>query len=114
MKRKQPIKILFRLPPEAWHGSGTETLWAEEAGPGRYRLRNSPFYAFGVSVNDIVFAEYGPDGLEFKGVSLKGGHSTYRTIVGKDVPAMKVSQAWAPLQQLGCSYPGYGAPIPSQ
>jgi uncharacterized protein DUF4265 len=50
------VKITFALEPEAWHGYRTETVWAEKLGRNRYRLRNTPFYAFGVSAEDVVFA----------------------------------------------------------
>ncbi len=50
-------KLFFRLEENAWHGSATESLWAEPVQAGRYRLRNSPFYAFGVSAEDVVFTQ---------------------------------------------------------
>lgn len=31
-------------------------MWATQVGPDRYRLENSPFYAYGVSWLDIVEA----------------------------------------------------------
>ena len=79
------VTIVVNLEPDAWHGYGTETVWAEKVGGNRYRLRNTPFYAFGVSAEDVVFAE--PDDearLVFSSVSLRGGHSTYRIIRAAD------------------------------
>ncbi|HYO51176.1 DUF4265 domain-containing protein [Archangium sp.] len=37
--------MFFRLEEGAWHGSATESLWAEPVPGGRFLLRNSPFYA---------------------------------------------------------------------
>lgn len=98
-------KVRFNLDPEAWHGSATETLWAEKVAEGRYRLRNSPFFAFGVSVEDVVFGgELDEGGAHpFLGVSLRGGHSTYR-IMHRSQDARVFEKYWQPLEDLGCTY----------
>ncbi len=97
------VRVLFQLEPGAWHGIATERLWAEPVGHGRFRLRNTPFFAFGVSFHDVVFGEERKGQIMFSGVSLRGGHSTYRLMPEKtrrgDFP-----RYWAPLQELGCSY----------
>ena len=97
-------KLLFRLEEGAWHGSATESLWAEPVAGGRYRLRNSPFYAFGVSAEDIVFAEETEERLFFTEVSLRGGHSTYRIMKSKGLRPEDFERYWEPLRQAGCSY----------
>ncbi len=97
------VKILFELDGDAWHGYSTETLWAEPVGGTRYRLRNSPFYAFGVSAEDIVFAKADSGVLRFHGVSIAAGHSTYR-ILRADVGDATFERLWRPLAELGCSY----------
>jgi hypothetical protein len=97
-------KIFFRLEEGAWHGSATESLWAEPVPGGRYRLRNSPFYAFDVSVEDVVFAREEEGALFFAGVSLRGGHSTYRIMKANGLRPEDFEQCWEPLQQAGCSY----------
>ncbi|MCU1279528.1 MAG: hypothetical protein JWM53_3074 [bacterium] len=97
------VRIVFRLEPNAWHGSVTERLWAQPVGTRRYRLRNSPFFAFGVSAEDVVFADEREGELWFAGVSLHGGHSTYRIKV-TGAAHDRFEQYWRPLQQLGCSY----------
>jgi len=50
------VKVAFQLEPEACHGSGTETLWAERVDERRFRLRNVPFFVFGVAAGDVIFA----------------------------------------------------------
>jgi hypothetical protein len=97
-------KLFFRLEEGAWHGSATESLWAEPVAGGRYRLRNSPFYAFGVSAEDIVLAQEEEGTLFFKEVSLGGGHSTYRIMKAKGLQPEDFERYWAPLRQAGCSY----------
>jgi hypothetical protein len=98
------LKLFFRLEEGAWHGSATESLWAEPVAGGRYRLRNSPFYAFGVSAEDIVFAQEAEGLLFFTEVSLRGGHSTYRIMKSKGLRPEDFERYWGPLQQAGCSY----------
>jgi len=96
------VRVVFPLEQDAWHGSSTERLWAEPVDRRRYRLRNTPFFAFGVSLHDIVFAEERGNQLLFTGISMRSGHSTYRL---KLKPAgADFQRYWIPLQQLGCSY----------
>ncbi len=104
VKRHRLTKIVFSLEPDEWHGYATEAVWAEEIGNGRYRLRNTPFYAFGVSAEDIVFAKRGDRKLVFTSVSLHGGHSTYRIIRSESCDDSMFGNYWAPLEMLGCSY----------
>ncbi|MCY3002524.1 MAG: DUF4265 domain-containing protein [Planctomycetota bacterium] len=98
-------KILFTLGPEALIG-GTETMWAEDLGGGRYLLRNSPFYAFGVSFEDIVRGEFSEGFIEFREVLERSGHSTFRLFLlnRRKLDAPDFVQAWARLQALGCSF----------
>jgi hypothetical protein len=95
------VRVLFQLGPGAWGGTVTERLWAEPVGTDRYRLRNTPFFAFGVSAEDVVFAEPVDGQLTFKGVSIRGGHSTYRIVV---LNADGFADGWAPLEALGCTF----------
>lgn len=94
-------KIVFKLDANAWHGSATETLWATPLGLNTFRVENSPFYAFGVSFDDIVSAVPTPEGLVFSGVIDRGGHSTYRLI---NIDTTKFSFFWPQVQQLQCTY----------
>jgi hypothetical protein len=97
-------KVLFQLDPGAWHGSATEMLWAERVDQQRFRLRNVPFFVFGVSVEDVVFARPAEGIYEFEGVSIRGGHSTYRIITRAAGSAESFEQKWQVLEQLGCTY----------
>ena len=99
------VRIIVELDPQAWHGNATERLWAEPVGEGRFRLRNSPFFAFGVSNEDVVFGHARDEEVYLAGVSIRGGHSTYRLkLPGQDRQAPAFKRAWAPLEALGCSY----------
>ncbi|WP_309889650.1 DUF4265 domain-containing protein [Archangium sp.] len=98
------VKLTLPLDGRAWHGSATETLWAEKLTDSRYRLRNTPFYAYGVSAEDLVFAREEEGRLVFTGVALHGGHSTYRIIKSEGVELPRFQERWEPLQKLGCSH----------
>ncbi len=99
------VRIVFELDSSAWHGNATERLWAEQIGTGRYRLRNSPFFAFDVSNEDIVFGVE-RDGQVFSaGVSIRGGHSTYRLrLKGVRLGDVAFTAHWKPLEKLSCSF----------
>ncbi|MDR4460535.1 MAG: DUF4265 domain-containing protein [Nitrospirales bacterium] len=104
-QRGELCKLRLNLEPDSWHGYGSETLWVQRIGEGRFRIRNSPFFAFGISAEDIVFGEKGSDGiLSEKGISLRGGHSTYRVILREGISEANVQKCWEPLELLGCTY----------
>jgi Domain of unknown function (DUF4265) len=99
------VRIVVDLDPEAWHGNASERLWAEPIGENRYRLRNSPFYAGGMSNADVVFGENRDGAIHFTSVSIHAGHSTYRLKVADlDRDSSAFVRAWAPLGALGCSF----------
>jgi len=98
------VKVLFDLGSDAWHGNATKTVWAENVTPDRFRLRNVPFYAFGVSNEDVVLAHKDGHVFVFDGVSIQAGHSTYRIILNATTQRNDFDRAWLPLEELGCNY----------
>src|SRR5688572_22698495 len=59
-EREPSTKVLFRVRNE--DGSAdVETLWATSLGADNYKLDNSPFYAYGVSWEDVVHAPFDPE-----------------------------------------------------
>ena len=101
-------KVLFRVPEE--DGSAqVETLCAFDLGNNEYRLDNSPFYAYSVSWQDVVYAPFDTDEERptFKRVVSKSGNRTVRVIL--DPPAKSGNSSDRVLQglvALGCSYEG--------
>jgi len=56
-----------------------EALWAFDLGGGRYRLDNTPWYAYGISWQDVVEARLDQDGqLQLVKVVSKSGNRTVR------------------------------------
>ncbi len=98
-------KVLFRVPNE--DGSAeVETLWAHDLGADRYRLDNSPFYAYGVSWEDVVYAPFDPtEGFPtFREVVWKSGNRTIRVILDPPAaPGNESANLLNELVSLGCS-----------
>lgn len=96
------IKVRFPDPG----GQNTETLWATMIEPNRFRLDNSPFFAYEVSWQDIVEARVGTDGvLEYVRCVKKSGNRTLRVIF-QDYRSTepKAEEILAGLRDLGCTY----------
>lgn len=101
-------KVLFRVSAEDG-STQVETLWAADLGNDQYKLDNSPFYAYSVSWQDIVYAPYDQDEQRptFQRVLSKSGNRTVRVIL--DLPAEQGNLSEFVLQRLvalGCSYEG--------
>ena len=77
------VKIAFLLDPDESGGISVERLWAKPLADGTYVLDNSPFHAYGVSWQDVVYAELVETGLVFSTIARRGGHSTYRVRLPK-------------------------------
>jgi hypothetical protein len=99
------VKVLFETSGgEA--SSSTESLWADDLGKDRYRLENSPFFAYGYSYQDIVEAREQGGMLFVVGTVAHGGHSTYRLFLkdGVSRESREFIQHWLPMEELGCTY----------
>jgi hypothetical protein len=98
------VKVRLRGP----QADEIETLWATPVDPDLYRLDNSPFFAYGVSWEDVIEAH--PDAhefLEYVRCVRKSGNRTLRVIFqdfkSGDEPAQPILKR---LVELGCSYEG--------
>ena len=91
-----------------WSGIASESLWAAPTDDGYYELRNSPFYAYGLSWGDVVEAlPFGDDAagqrLRFQTVMRRGGHRTVRVIFA-DADEVERTRVLAQLNELGASH----------
>ena len=101
-------KVLFRVPNE----DGTaevETLWAYDLGDDQYRIDNLPFFAYAVSLHDVVLAPFNAtEGFAaFERVLSKSGNRTIRVIF--ETPVSEGSESKALLDRLvslGVEYEG--------
>jgi hypothetical protein len=108
MSNESAAKVLFRVP--STDGDATiETLWAIPLGDDLYKLENSPFYAYGVSWQDVVFAPYDEqEGFPtFRHVVERSGNRTVRIFFDPPVaPDNASDQVLQGLVAAGCSYEG--------
>ncbi len=99
-------KVLFRV-AESDGSASVETLWAYDLGENRYKLDNSPFYAYGVSWGDTVLAphDHAEGHATFQSVLAKSGYRTVRVMF--DQPVRRGNESDAALKglvKLGCEY----------
>ncbi len=86
-----------------------ETLWATHLGDDKYKLENSPFYAYGVSWEDVVSAPFSSEEGHptFERIVSKSGNRTVRVIFETPFQTGNESdQLLQGLVALGCSYEG--------
>jgi len=83
-------------------------MWATRTGPDHYRLENSPFFAYGVSWQDIVEARPAPDGtLSFVRVVEKSGRRTIRVFFdGPHAAQERIDAVLAAVNVRGATYEG--------
>ena len=98
------VKVRLRGPD----ASDIETLWAVPVDTDLYRLDNSPFFAYGLSWQDVIEAKPADDQfLEYVRCVRKSGNRTVRVIFqdyrSDDQPAQEILRE---LKNLGCSYEG--------
>lgn len=100
------VKIAVELPNGEWHGNDIESLWAEPVGSDHFQISNVPFYAKALSFDDVVAAHEADGRLIYDHVVKRNGHSTYRVILREGITdkSPEFRSAWAPLEDLGCTY----------
>lgn len=104
--RNEFVKVAINLPASDWHSHALEMIWAEPLGGDRYRLQNVPFYAYGLSFDDVVSARQIGGQLFVQDVVERGGHSTYRVFLSQAVKREGglFQETWVPLQEIGVTY----------
>lgn len=104
MKDDHLDKVYIELEPEAWHGHSSESMWVTRLDSGLYKIENSPFFARGISYEDIVEVKQ-RDGVNiFIRTVAPSGRSTYRIILDEDTSGAQFERFWKPLEAEGCTY----------
>ena len=97
-------KIYLPLNADDWHGSSSESIWAEKLDNSLFKVKNLPYYFKELSFNDVIsIAEINGD-MYIKDVIERSGHSTYRIILHDSSETKKFTKYWTPLEMLGCTY----------
>lgn len=104
--REQLVKVTVNLLASDWHTHALETMWASPLGEDRYRLQNVPFFAYGLSFDDVVNAREIGGQLFVQDVVERGGHSTYRVFLSQKVKRDegRFQESWRPLLEIGVTY----------
>ena len=97
------MRIAFRL-----DDGGVENMHADPIPDGTFRLDNSPFRSYGISLGDEFSVEIEDGRLFFSNVTRRGGHSTYRVKLPLGRPHSEFEKHWAPFKAAGCTFEGSG------
>ena len=99
---EQLVKVIFELDRSEWHGHDSEGMWATPIAGSEwrhFRLLNSPFFAMGVSYQDVVRAKPAEHELLFE-FEERGGHSSCMLIM--QASKSLADAYWGFLQRVGC------------
>jgi hypothetical protein len=101
------VRLIVPLDPDVGgEGPEDEWLWAEPLGSGRFRVESSPFFAYGLSHDDVVRAPDDEPTPRLADVERKSGHRTLRIAfdLGWDIGQAEVQQFLDELLAMGCTY----------
>jgi hypothetical protein len=104
--RSEYVRILVPLDREPGDaGPEDEWLWAEPLGGNRFRVESAPFFAYGLSLGDVVRAAAPGDMPRVDRVESKGGHRTLRIALDPDwdVDRPEIQLVLGELRQMGCA-----------
>ncbi|BDG01749.1 DUF4265 domain-containing protein [Anaeromyxobacter oryzae] len=103
--------VRIRVPldrPADEAGPADDWLWAEPLGSGRYRVESSPFFAYGISRDDVVRAAdaTGQEAPLLEDVVEKGGHRTLRLALDPavELSSTEIQGLLERLLGLGCTH----------
>jgi hypothetical protein len=107
MAIEEKAKVLIRSQSFDGEEDSAETVWTDRLSPDTYRIQNIPFFAYGVSLHDIVSAPIDLDSgfAIFGRVIAKSGNRTMRLILRKPIQAdARTRRRLQELVGLGCDY----------
>jgi hypothetical protein len=103
--------VRIRVPierPDGEPGPDADWVWAEPLGRDRYRVESCPFFAYGLSRDDVVRAveARGYEAPRLEDVMAKGGHRTLRMALDPDAELSDgaVRALLERLLELGCTH----------
>ena len=108
----ESVKVVI----EQWHADSdeidVESPWADHIEGDLYQLKNFPFYAYGISFDDIFEArvKYDDDDRPYVGrVVEKSGHHTIRAGFDDSLDESEHTKMVVEhLADMGCGYEGFG------
>jgi hypothetical protein len=113
MSSNEFVKVVFVQEAEDGDEAEIECPWAESLGGNRYRLKNFPFFKYGISYDDIFEASSNvadDPRLYITKVIEKSGNKTLRIFFGESIETSEYSRnVLKTLNDFGCGYEGNGA-----
>jgi hypothetical protein len=101
------IRVPLEPAPDV-DGPADDWVWAEPLGSGRFRVESCPFFAYGVSRDDLVQAELEPgsEAPRLGDVLEKNGHRTLRMALdpSTELGDEAVRTVLERLLELGCTH----------
>ncbi|MEH1930300.1 DUF4265 domain-containing protein [Nostoc sp.] len=88
---------------------GEEKVWALSLGGSHYRIQSVPFFAYNISLEDIVEAHRQGRNLRVRKMIGKSGHRTLRVIFEDEegLDSENAKEFLTVLERLGCVYEGF-------
>lgn len=103
-KAREDLLVKISLPVHIWGGDVPETVWAARLMSGYLVLKNIPFYAYGISYDDVVRVEQNEHLAEAVEAVGRSGHSTYRFFVKEGNLERALANYWKVIEDAGCTY----------
>lgn len=101
MEKDNLVKIFFKW-TDPDRGLMSESVWAESLSSDKFRINNVPFFAYGISYNDIVSAKIKENIFIFDELVKRGGHSTLRVFFSSEDNSMQ-EELFTELNTLGAT-----------
>lgn len=99
------MEIFIPVPKSPWHPFIEEYIWVSDVGDGGYRIENIPYYAKSLSYHDVIQVRKDQNGrMIIKDVVSRGGHSTYRCYLRKDITEEHFRDHFGKLEKNGCTF----------
>jgi|SRR5579884_3100659 len=97
MEERRKAKIVFPLDE-----GPAETMWADHLGNALYKIDNIPWFAYGVSLDDVISVRYveGDPRPYFDHVVVPSGKVTYRVTFTESLPREARTEANALLENI--------------
>lgn len=104
--RRNLIRVHVELEPDAGHDLVFDTVLAEKIDESHAVIRNIPAYAKGLSCGDEIEVARLSGHYVCKGVTKRGGHSTYRIFAFHGLHNPEVEELLFGLSFMGCDIEG--------
>lgn len=91
--------------PNHW-ATGGESMWAEPLGDNLFKIKNAPFFAYGLNYDDVVRATADSESLkpEIRALVESSGHRTFRLFFNKELTREQQEDILDSFQVLHVSY----------